>query len=263
MVHQTEDQVFVHPLTAPYYHEDSFVTSDLRLWYAYHNFPKSGLLNGGYANVYAVQLRLALTERIQFVAYKDGYTDLNTGLGLTHESGWNDIAAGLKWNFLQDWDHQLHAALGVGYELKTGQGKVFQNDDEVRVWGSVNKGFGKLHLGGTLNYLYAPDKDRGLGDGDRVMAHVHADYWACKWFSPVVEANAYYVTDEGPLKLPIQGADVLNLGGGEDEEIVTLGLGGEFRPFKSLKVRAAYEMPLTKNEDIFGYRWTFSSVLSF
>ncbi|MBL8843065.1 MAG: hypothetical protein JNL90_16215 [Planctomycetes bacterium] len=30
------EQRFVAPLTAPYFHEDSFVTSDLRAWYAWH-----------------------------------------------------------------------------------------------------------------------------------------------------------------------------------------------------------------------------------
>lgn len=34
------ERVAVHPLTAPYYNEDAFVTSDLRFWYVNHQFPK-------------------------------------------------------------------------------------------------------------------------------------------------------------------------------------------------------------------------------
>ena len=252
---------FVHPLTAPFYHEDSFITTDLRAWYLNHDFPVSSPIAGGNAQAGALQVRLALTDRLQLVAYKDGYIDFNTGL--IDESGFTDIAAGLKWNWLQDWDRQFHSAVGAGYELKTGQGRVLQNDDEFRLWASLNKGFGKLHLGANANYFMAREKDRGLGSSDRVSWHLHADYWTCKWFSPVLEINGYHVVDEGPPGLPFHGLDLVNIGGGQGEEAIALGIGGAFRPCKDLSLRVAYETPLTQEEDLFGYRWTISAVLSF
>lgn len=249
---------FVHPITAPYYHEDSFITSDLRAWYLNHNFPAKNL--GGKAQAGALQARLALTDRLQLVAYKDGYVDLDSAI---NQSGFVDIAAGLKWNWLQDWERQFHSSIGAGYELRTGQGRVLQNDDELRLWGSVNKGFGKLHLGANINYFVPTEKDRGLGDSDQLSWHLHADYWSCAWFSPVLEINGYHVIDEGPVGLPFHGLDLVNIGGGQGEEAIALGLGGAIRPCENLSLRVAYETPLTQEEDLFGYRWTLSAVWSF
>ena len=255
----SEDEKFVHPVTSPYGHEDSFVTTDARAWFAYQDF---GSVIGGNAKLYALQLRIALTDQIQFVAYKDGYTDMDT---FTNENGMNDIAAGIKYNFLQDWENQFHAAVGVGYEASLGDDEIFHDDDEVRLWGSVNKGFGKLHLGGTFNYYWVPEKNtnQGLGDSDHLSWHLHADYRVCKWFSPVLEMNGYHVIDEEGQVVPIQGVDLINIGGDRSDSVVTLGLGAEVRPIESIGIRAAYETPIMETDGLFNYRWTFSTVFSF
>lgn len=250
---------FVHPVSSPYFHEDSFVTSDVRLYALYHKFPSGGVLNGGDAQVYAAQVRVALTDKIQLVAYKDGYTDMDSGL--IDDSGFNDIAAGLKWNFLQDWKNQLHLAVGAGYELALGDPSILHNNDEFRFWASANKGFDRLHLGITGNLFVPCDDDSALGESVYASWHLHADYYVCKHFSPTIELNGYHVIDEANEVVPISGIDVTNLGGGDD--VITMAIGGEIRPCSGFAVRAAYEFPLTDGEDIYGYRLTFSAVLSF
>lgn len=261
-VNLPKERQAVHPVTSPYYHEDSFVTTDVRAWYVYHDFPQSSPIAGGSAKVYAVQVRAALTDSLQLVAYKDGYTEIDSGL--VRDDGWNDIAAGLKWAFLQDWEQDLHAAVGAGYEFGIGDDEALQEDDEVRLWASVNKGFDALHLGATANLLLPVGDEDPLGDSTRLFWHAHADYFVCDWFSPVVELNGYHTLDNGDnAPLPFSGIDVANLGGGEDEDVITAGFGVEVRPLDNLGLRAAYETPLTNNEDLFGYRWTFSAVLSF
>jgi hypothetical protein len=255
----TDDQKFVHPLTTPYYHEDSFVTTDVRAWYVYHSFPDHETIGGGHASDYALQIRVALTDQLQFVAYKDGFLDIDSGI--VKESGWNDLAAGLKWNFLQDWDHQLHAAVGVGYEFPIGDAKVLQNDQELRVWASVDKGFDKLHLGGTINGLFQLGPADALGNSDRIIWNLHADYYACKWFSPVVEFSGFHRLDTNHEVVPFSGVDVADLGGGSD--VITASVGGEFRIIDNLAIRAAYELPLTDADDLYGWRVTASLVYSF
>ena len=42
------------------------------------------------------------------------------------------------------------------------------------------------------------------GAGDSLSGDVHADYYICKYFSPVVEANVYHVTKSHNGVLPIQ-----------------------------------------------------------
>ena len=261
-----ESHQFVHPVTSPYFHEDSFVTSDVRAWYLRHSIPTG--LGGGEAHVYAAQLRLALTNEFQFVAYKDGWVDYNSGLAGGAE-GDMDIAAGIKWNFIQDWDQQLHVAVGAGYEIASGEGNVFQNDDEWRLWASINKGYDELHLGGTVNLFLADDSSQGLGNSHYLTWHVHADYYVCDWFSPVVEFNGYHVLQEGTIggaaPLGFSGVDVANLGGDASEPVITLGIGAEIRPIEEydIKIRAAYEPAITDKTDLWGSRWTTSVVWSF
>jgi hypothetical protein len=252
----------VAPLTGPYYHEDSFITTDVRSWFVYQSFPSNDdhALGGGEARVYAAEIRFAITDRLQFVANKDGYVDLDTGL--TDADGWNDIAAGLKYALIKDWKNDFHVSVGVGYQFAFGDEDVFQNTQQARGWLSVNKGFGRLHLGGVVNYMQFTGIQGVLGNSDVITAHVHADYWVCKWFSPVLEANAYFVADEGKEVVDFSGADVANFGGGDD--LVTGAVGFEIRPMERVGIRVAYETDLTTDADsIFGYRWTFSATYSF
>lgn len=58
----------VHPITTPYYHEDSFIGTDLRPVFVYHKFPGE-ILGGNRATVTALQLRIQLTKSLQLVAY--------------------------------------------------------------------------------------------------------------------------------------------------------------------------------------------------
>jgi hypothetical protein len=258
---QVAERQFVHPVTSPYFHEDSFVTSDLRAWAIYHDFPND-LIDGGHAQVYALQVRLALTDRLQLVAYKDGYIDFDAGI--LDDSGWNDVAAGLKWNFLQDWENEMHAAIGVGYEFPIGSPSVLQNDDEIRVWASFNKGFGKIHLGATINYDHSlgDDDEPPLGNSDTMSWHLHADYWINEYVSPVVELNGYHVVNRGDEAVPFSGIDVANLGGGG--EVISMGVGAELRPADHIAVRAAYEFPLSNDDDdLYGSRFSVSVVYQF
>ena len=254
---QTAEMKFVHPITSPYFHEDSFVTSDVRLWYLYHDFP-SKVVDGN-AQVGALQLRLAITKDIQLVAYKDGYTNFSDDSAI-NDHGWNDIAAGVKWNFLHNFKDNLHASVGVGYEFPWGESKVLQNDEEVRIWGSVNKGFGPIHLGATANVFFAPEN---RDDGDYMSWHLHADYYLCRFISPVLEVNGYHFFDDASQGAGVSGIDVTNLGSGDD--VVTLGMGAEIRPLKEydLGIRAAFETPLTDETDLYGWRVTLSAVYSF
>ncbi|MGB0745192.1 MAG: hypothetical protein ACPGSB_11770, partial [Opitutales bacterium] len=95
----------VRPLTGPYFHEDAFVTTDLRAWYLVHHFDNDtvGVLNNGDVTVAALQVRVAISESLQFVAYKDGYTSFDdAGATVGDNDGMNDIGVGLKWAFIQD-----------------------------------------------------------------------------------------------------------------------------------------------------------------
>lgn len=251
----------VAPLTAPYYNEDAYVTSDLRAWYLNHELDSVD----GEVTVAALQVRVALNENLQLVAYKDGYTNFSGGV-LDGQDGWNDIALGLKYAFVQDWANQHHLAAGIGYEFGWGEESAYQNTDELRIWISENKSFGKLHLGATINYLIAVDQGQGAaGSSDMLTFHFHSDYYLTEWISPVFEINGYMITnDDGTGIAPYSGLDAVSLGSGEDEDVWTAALGAELRPFEShISIRAAYEREISDSTNLFDDRWTFSAVYPF
>jgi hypothetical protein len=252
----------VRPLTAPYFHEDAFITSDLRAWHVDHSFSASTI--GGSATVTALQVRIALTDSLQLVAYKDGYVDVS-GSALGSPSGWNDLAAGLKWAFYRNPEARLQLAAGIGIELAVGDADVLQDAAEYRFWLSANKGIGALNLGATLNYRMADSKSAGaLGASDMLTAHLHADYRVNDWFSPVLEINAYFVSDDGAGLVPFSGVDAVSLAGGGNEDTITGAIGAEFRPFgPAIGLRLAYETRLNTGISLFGDRWTFSAVYAF
>ncbi|MGK0456713.1 MAG: hypothetical protein ACJAUA_001018 [Zhongshania aliphaticivorans] len=253
----------VRPLTAPFLNEDAFITTDVRAWFVHHQL---GELDGD-LEVTALQLRVALTETLQAVVYKDGYSNFSENLGGGDE-GWNDLGLGLKWALFQDVGSQLFIAVGAGYEFGVGDDQVLQDTDEYRLWVSANKGFDKLHFGATANYVVADGKyDGNLGNSDMLTLHLHADYYVNKWFSPVVEVNGYFVQEANSNNggSTFSGVDVASINGGEDNDTITYALGFELRPLgESLGLRTAYETQLNNSEDsLFGYRWTFSAVYEF
>lgn len=258
------EQKAVRPISAPYFHEDSFVTTDVRAWYVAHDFDSDTFttLNNGSATVMAVQLRVALTESLQLVAYKDGHTEFEDAGALNDNSGWNDIGAGIKWAFIQDWENQFHMAAGIGYEFSFGDRDVLQDSDELRLWLSANKGFDQLHLGATVNAILSEDDTDSLfGNSDMVTLHLHADYYLTEWFSPVVEINGYLAQDDSAV--PFSGVDAGSLPGGDGNDTYTIALGGELRVVDGLGLRVAYETELNDNVSLFGHRWTVSAVYEF
>ncbi len=255
------EQKFVRPVTAPYFHEDSFVTTDLRAWYAEHHFYSDSIR--GEATVAALQVRVALTEQLQFVAYKDGYTTFDdTDIDAVVSDGWNDVGVGIKWAFLQDHENQVFMAAGIGYEFGWGDEDTLQDTDEYRFWVSWNKGYDKLHLGATANLILADDEDEGLlGNADMVSIHLHADYYVNAWFSPIVEINGYLSDGEDGA---FSGVDVVSINAGGDQDTWTGAIGAEFRPIgDDLGLRIAYETQINDDDSLFGHRWTASAVYEF
>lgn len=251
----------VHPVTAPTYNDDAYITSDVRGHYINHQFPTNGSINSGAARVYGAQIRYAIDESLQLQISKLGAADVH--VGSTHEFGADDLALAIKYAFIQDWDSQTHASIGLGYELGIGREEAFGGDDEFRLFGAWNQGFDRSHIGLSVNGLFATGSEDASGDSDRLSAHLHFDYEVSDMFSPLAELNYYKTLSNGDNVSTFSGLDLANFGGNEDEDALSLGLGGELRFERDLSARLAYETPLTSNNDLWGYRWTASLVWRF
>lgn len=257
----TNGRRIVHPVSAPSYNDDAYVTSDVRGHYINHQFPNNGTTSGGALRNYGLQVRYAVDEAFQLQLTKFGFTDLHLNGRERDDS--DDIAIAAKYAFLQDWENQTHASIGVGYELGVGDNDTFASDDEFRVFGAFNQGFDRSHVGLSVNLAFATGDEDNNGTSDRLSAHLHYDYEWNDSFSPLVELNYYSVLSDGDPVTPFSGLDLGNLGGNEDEDALSAALGGEFRFQRDLAVRLAYESPLTDNVDLWGYRWTASAIWRF
>src|SRR3546814_5601160 len=69
---------YVPPLTNPVFNETPYITPEVRAIYLYNRLPEDFVTDGGYVNLAALQLRLALTERLGFIATKDGRSEEHT-----------------------------------------------------------------------------------------------------------------------------------------------------------------------------------------
>ncbi|MFT4511830.1 MAG: hypothetical protein ACI91B_000513, partial [Planctomycetota bacterium] len=92
---------FHEPIGQPVYFETPFNDTGVRALYLKHDFANGSALGGGDLKIYAMQARIALSDRWQFIATKDGYSQLSTGL-LGNDEGWNDIGFGLKYVVIAD-----------------------------------------------------------------------------------------------------------------------------------------------------------------
>lgn len=252
----------VHPITAFNYADDALITSDMRGSYLHQHFPRNANVpSGGAARVYDFQLRHAVDDRFQLLVSKLGAADVH--LGGEEEFDATDVALGFKYAVLNDVEGRQHVALGATYEFGIGDEDTLGDDDEVRLFGAWTRGFGRFNVTTSANLAFATGDESANGDSDRLFLHAHLDYELDELLSPVVELSYVKVIEESsdPARVSAVNPGALaSFGGNGDEDVLTLGLGGELRLNRDLRLRLAYESPLSDDEDLFGYRWTASAV---
>ncbi len=134
---------FISPTTNPVWFEDPRTLTEVRALAVNHDLADAAA--GGDVQLYAAQIRLALTDRLSLVAAKDGYMVSNNPL---IDDGWMDVAAGLKYNLYRDtYNGQLLSA-GFAYSMPVGSSRTLQGNTFL----NKNKLDGELQLyltGGT------------------------------------------------------------------------------------------------------------------
>ncbi len=248
---------FYNPVGQPLYFETPLNETSLKLLYLHHEFPNQSQLQGGYVDVFAVQARVALTERLGFIATKDGYSQLRSGL-LADDDGWNDIALGFKYALYVDKELDLIVTPGVRYQAGNGDSGVLQGDcQEFSAFVSVAKGFGDLHFIGDLSGRVPLDKDKG---NHILQWDLHADYEIFQGVAPLFEVHGlHYLSNGNALPLEVGGLDYSNLGSRfvSGSTVVWASVGGRIKLSPNMSIGAAYEFSLTnKKADIMDQRVT-------
>ena len=253
----------ISPVANPIYFEDPVIRTEIRPIFAYHRTDPSFVTGDGDAQVYALQLRLKLTDRLAFIATKDGYMDLNTDN--IKSDGWNDISAGFKYAVIDDEANQFILTPGFTFSIPIGDEEVFQGrgDGEWDVFVSAEKGFGNAHLTGNVGVRIPNDSD-----AQSTILHysVQFDYYVHQYFIPFIVANGYTVLSEGNnLPLDSEGYDVINFGSSlaDGTTQITLGAGFRSRIMKNVDLGFAYEKAVVSPEGLFDDRFTFDVSIHF
>jgi len=222
-------------------------------------------LDGSF-DVYALQFEYAFTDRLSLVATKDGYIDFNPdGALFSKESGFADVAAGLKYAFILDPVQQLAVSGTLGVEFAIGDDEVFQGNGN----GGINLNFAALKLLNQWQFagaagVYLPfDNDE---EATTAFASAHVGYNFTDKIYGLAEVNWFTVLSRGegyvnfkkqaggaaPAVTEFEGGDLINLGAlnsNANRDIVTAAIGLRYKLCDMADLGVAYELPLTDDED--------------
>jgi hypothetical protein len=278
---------FEKPIVAPYLFEDPFVTTGAYPYFVWHDFPRRSVFRGGDASVVALQLRVAITDRLAFIATKDGYMWHRPDLDLLdHQQGWMNLAGGLKYNFLLDRDRRFALSGILRYEAPTGSDTLFSGQGDGIVMPSLSAawGPGDLRLVGDFGASWPID---GSEDSTSLFYHLYGAWVLHEHLSPFLQLSGIHYLSSGNghravvlkngAKLPLdlvqhvlgtghfEGVDVFNLGsrGVDGDDFLTLAVGVHVPITQHVTFSVAYERPISSEKGIFGQRVTSSVAFEF
>jgi hypothetical protein len=258
---------FYDPVGNPLYFETPFNNTSFKFLYLWHGFPDGSQIGGGDLSAFALQIRLALTERLGFIATKDGYTVLNAGI-LPPDEGWNDFAVGLKYVFIENKESDYVMTGGFRWEWANGSEDVLQGDSqELSPFVSVAKGWDRLHFLGNITTRIPMNGNKG----NHVLSwDLHLDYEIAPetlpGFAPLVEIHGlHYLSNGDRLPLDVGGYDYTSTGseGVAGDSVFAMGLGFRWKLTPNASVGSTWAFPLhNPDNDIMGSRVTVDMTLS-
>ncbi len=256
---------YVAPVSNPIFNETPYITTELRPMWMHQEIPGSFATGGGDIDVLAVQIRVAITDRLGFIATKDGWADVDFDGVLQSEDGAVDLAFGLKYAAFAEAETNTFVTVGIKYEAPSGDIKSSgirmqgQGDGLLDLFVSAARTFGPLGLEANLGTQIAMD-----GDDDMSFAHysLHADYEVLERIYPVLEINGFTPIDDGNrTNVGANGMDLVNLGSGNASTVVTFAPGVRVRLHENADFGFAYETPMTDDQDLMNWRVTTDFVL--
>lgn len=254
---------FISPMTNFVHFEDPRNVTELRGVFLQHRVPSTAL--GGDINLYAIQIRARLTDRLSLVAAKDGYIVSDNPL---IDDGWADVDLGLKYALFRDPASQRLLSAGFSYNLPVGSQRSLQDRGD---------GIFNLYLTGGSQILGAGHWLSAVGgqlpvDGDANSSFVywsnHFDYQVRKGWYALTEFNWFHYASDGDNRLGLtglDGGDLFNLGSGgvEGNDIVTGAYGLKYKPNRKTEIGVAHEVPLTQRRDVLDNRLTVDLILRY
>ncbi len=253
---------FISPMTNPVNFEDPRTLTEARMIYLRQKVPLAA--GGGRVNVFAVQIRAALSDRLSVIATKDGFVTSSNPL---IDDGWLDVNAGLKYNLYKDYSKQQILSVGATIDIPVGSTRTLQGN-----------GDGEFHLFATGGAQLGDDWHVLSASGFRLPADTSAESQMWYWsnhidrylgggFYVLAEANWYHWMKSGQVGLQgVSGGDLFNFGsrGIAGNDIVTGAIGVKYKPAcRDMEIGVAWEAPLSNREDILNNRLTADWIIRY
>ena len=279
---------FSRPMSMPYLFEHPFITTDLQAAGIWQELPEDSVFEGGYINIAALQIRVALTDRLGFIAVRDGYAWFKPDLALvSHDSGFADMSFGFKYALIDRPDEGIIVSPHLRFEPDFGDHDLFQGMGDGIVIPGVSFGWrmaDDLHMLGAVGAQLPLD---GGKNSTYVHYNLHLDYALTPSVSPFVEVGGIHWTSDGDGSTTVhlenggrltlsevqsalgtgrfEGYDFANLGS-EDvagNDMITGMVGVRVQWTDDLSVGIAYERPLTQRNDLMKQRVTLMASYEF
>ena len=272
---------YVPNISNPLFNETPFITSEIRPIFIYHDIPESfpnvpGIEGGGNIIIGALQARLALSERLGFIATSDGYADANFD-GLPDESGFVNVAVGLKYSVFQDLDKNAAVSAGLRYQIPVQELSTAGIEFQAAGAGFINPfitaatdlsdfGLDKAHVQASAGLNIAFDQD-----AETSLFHfsLGTNYELFDNFFPTFEVNGFVPIIDGerftgPVLGELNGADLANFGSDSRDPSITLAGGARYRFTDNAIGGLAIEGQVTdRTSGLFNWRLTADLVLHF
>jgi hypothetical protein len=275
------------PIVAPYLFEDPFVTTNAVPYFLWHDFPEQSVFDGGALYAAALQLRVALTDRVALIATKDGFVWNRNGNPLLEDSqGYMNIAAGVKVALWQNREAGQILSGILRVEVPTGSSDQYQGHKSGMAVPSLS---GAASTGPVrwIADLGAQIPFDGRDLSSSIFYHVYAGLDVTPYVQPFVQISGLRWIESGNGSLPIrlknggtldldtvqnvlgtgafEGADVVNLGSQlvDNLDLITAAAGVHLPLAEHVTLSVAYERPITEPKGIFQQRITSALVLEF
>lgn len=266
---------YVPPITNPVFNETPFITTEVKPFYAYHSIPGEFLTEGGNVQVVGIQARLAITERLGFIATTDGYSwlDFDDESTVTDTDGWNDIAIGLKYALINSPETGGILTAGLRYSIPFGDielnGTPSGPVDGLSIdmngigAGAINpfisaaKWVDDFQFQGMMGAQIALDDDATSW----FLASGNVDYEIAPNWYPSVGYNLFVpieggrqIDTGGPLDR-LTGAEIFDLGTSDPQTILALSGGVRYRVSDNALIGLGADAnALQDSEHVYGWR---------
>lgn len=249
---------YVSPVSNPLFNETPYITTEIRPMWLHQEIPSGFATQGDDIDVFAVQIRVAITDRLGFIATKDGYADVDFDAVLPSDDGAANLAFGLKYAAIAQPETNTLVTVGIKYEAPSGDldmgGLSLQGhgDGLVDLFVSGARTFDKLGVEANLGTQIACDMD---DDTSFLHYSFHVDYNVLDRVFPLIELNGFTPIEDGNrTALGVNGIDLVNLGSANADTVFTFAPGIRARLHENVDFGFSYEIPLTDNKDLMDWR---------